>query len=386
MDDYITYGVGLLYGAGLHFDDTSRSHSNTFRLPGAIEKIGEVARNTSGQGFFDYSLEFVDENTLLVLDDSSAFDSLEAAGTDHAYRTLNRVSTSPGSAAAPFGNNGNGGFNNGTKESWESNVIGLVNQDLVNGIATGHSEPESMAYHEDLASGTRGFWVTESDSDITSRGDNIAFFDIDANSYRELAIGVGPNFPTSFNLSDDPFLNPSAEDGQAEHIFVDEDTGDLIIVESGFGDANIATIGVDHEPSVIRREVLSYDDGNGRIEFGVWGQKIIATPAKDVGDVFLERGSWAAYNSEEDVVYFLNPGSNAESPPNQLDIMVLDVNTGVTTTLNNVDDSVSLFFADAFGDVADFFYLPGTVVPEPGSVTLFFVGGTVLGSLRRRQG
>ncbi len=247
FNDYITYGIGIQYGAGLHFDDVNRSHSNTFQLAGSVEKIGEVAKNNTGQGFFDYSLEFVDSDTLLLIDDSSAADSAEDVSTDHAYRTLNRVNTSPGFATAPAGNNGNGGFNNGTTESWESTVIGLVNQDFVGGVATGHSEPESMAYYEDPVSGRRGFWVTESDSSATTRGDDIAFYDIDTNSYAEHAVGGGPTFPTSFALDDDPFVNSSLNDGQADHIFIDEDTGDIIIVESGFGDAGIGTVGADHE-------------------------------------------------------------------------------------------------------------------------------------------
>ncbi len=107
---------------------------------------------------------------------------------------------------------------------------------------------------------------------------------------------------------------------------------------------------------MIRREVLSYDDGaDDRIQFGAWGQKIITTPTKEGNDgAFLERGHWSAYDSENDLVYFMRPDGGS---PFQNDIMVLDVNTGITTNFNNIDDSISLFFGDGFGDVADFFFL-----------------------------
>ena len=357
FDDYITYSSLTQTGAGLHFDDVNRAHSNTFTLAGAVEKIGEVKRNgyAGASNFYDFSLEFVDADTLVVLDDSSAPTSTDTQATDHEYRLLERVSTAPGAANDASGDFLDGGYNSGTTESWNSTRIGTVSLDFAGGAPIGHSEPESIAYHEDTLSGVRGFWVTENDSSAATRGDTISFFDIDTQSYREFAVGGGPTFPTTFELDDDPFVNSSLNDGQADHIFVDSDTGDLIIVESGFGDAGIATIGADHEPSVIRREVLSYDDGAGRIQFGAWGQKIITTPTKDTGDTFLERGHWAAYDSENDLVYFYNPSGGGETPAFQNDIMVLDVNTGVTTTLNNVDDSVSLFFGDSFGDVADFF-------------------------------
>lgn len=356
FDDYITYSSTPQLGAGLDFDPDRQAHSNTFTLANSIEKIGEVQRNTTGQGFYDYSLEFINGSTLVMIDDSSASDANETAATDHAYRLLERVSTSPGAAVAAGTDDGDGGFNSGTTESWQSRVIGRVNLDFADGLPAGHSEPESMAYHEDILSGARGFWVTESDGG----GDDIAFFDIDLQAYREHAVGGGPDFPDSFALDNDPAVNSASNDGQADHIFVDSDTGDIIIVESGFGDSGRPGIGADHEPAVIRREILSYDDGNGRIQFGAWSQKVITNPTKDGGtDVnFLERGAYSAYDSENDLVYFINPGGGGDTPmPFGADIMVLDINTGVTTTLLNVDESVSIFFP-AFGDFTDFFFLP----------------------------
>ncbi|MGL4512899.1 MAG: hypothetical protein ACRCT8_07385 [Lacipirellulaceae bacterium] len=357
FNDYITYGSQTRYGTGLHFDDVNRSHSNTFDLSGAVQKIAEVKRNAGAGDFFDFSLEFVDSSTLVLLDDSSVPNASETAATDHAYRLIERVSTSPGAANSGGAGAGDGGFNLGTTQSWNSRIVGRVNLDFASGAPTGHSEPESMAYHSE--GGVRGFWVTESDSSASTRGDDVAFWDIDLGRYREHAVGSGPTFPTSFALDNDPSVDSSLNDGQADHIFTDADTGDIIIVESGFGDAGIASVGADHEPSVIRREVVTYDDGAGRIQFGAWSEKRITNPnPKDTGSgALLERGHWAAYDSVNDKVYFLNPGAGTETPAFQVDLMVLDVATGVTTNVNNIDESVSLFFGDSFGDVADFFFL-----------------------------
>ncbi len=349
--DYVTFGNGPT------FTDFSSAHSNTVALPGVVEKIGEVRKNEGGQGFFDYSLEFIDENTLLLLDDSTAPDSAESPATDHTVRILERVNTASGFATV---SGTDGGYNLGTTESWESRTIQLVNQDFAGGVPVGHSEPESTAFYEDPITGVRGVWVTESDSSASTRGDDIAFLELDASGnslgYREHQVGAGPTYPTSFALDDDPFVNATLNDGQADNIFVDADTGDLIIIESGFGDNGIATVGADHEPSVIRREVISYDNGSGRIQFGAWGQKQILNPLKD--SAFLERGHWGAYDSVNDLAYFIVPDTG-----NFLaDIFVMDVNTGVTTSYLDVDDSISLFFGDSFGDVADFFTL-GVAIP-----------------------
>ena len=88
----------------------------------------------------------------------------------------------------------------------------------------------------------------------------------------------------------------------------------MIIIESGYLDLADG-IGPDHEPAVIRREVLTYDNGLGQIQFGAWSQKVILNPTKTPGDVgFLERGSWTAYDSENDLVYVFAPGNGGETP------------------------------------------------------------------------
>lgn len=347
--DYVTYGINNPYG-DFPFDAT---HSNTFVLPGAVNKIGEVKKNLAPENvFFPYSMEFIDEETLFFLDESSAPAATDTAATDHEFRVIERVSTSPGAANGAVADFLDGGFNRGTSESWNSRRIAKVNLDFDGvGAPLGHSEPESTAYFKDPVTGVRGVWVTESEG--AAGGDDIAFLQLDANNnslgYRPYAAGG-----FTFALDDNPAVNANANNGKADNIFVDSDTGDLIIMESGFGDVPT------HEPSVFRREVISYDDGNGAIQFGAWGQKIILNPTKTPGEstAFLERGQWTAYDSENDLIFVVNPGNAApENPAFQMDIWVIDVNTGVTTSFLDLDDSVSLFNGDAFGDKVAFFSL-----------------------------
>ncbi len=359
--DYVTFGVQSPDHSAFDF---AIAHSNTVLLPGSIEKIGEVKRNVGDStGFFQPSLEFVDQNTLLLIDDANEDSgALETAAGDHTFRILERVSSSPGAANDASSDHLNGGYNRGTTESWNSRDIGLVNQDFSGGAPIGHSEVESSAYYKDPLSGVRGMWVSESDGG----GDDIAFLEIDSSGnglgFRPHAVGAGPNFPTSFALDNDPAVNSAANDGKADNIWVDQDTGDLIIIEGGFGDTTDGVPGGDHEPSVIRREVLSYDDGLGKIQFGSWSSKVIVDPNTNEtpgeNNSFLERGQWAAYDSVQDLVYFWNPGNGGpETPEFALDVWVLDINTGVTTAFLDLDDSTSLFQSSGIGDKTDFFTL-----------------------------
>ncbi len=427
--DYITYGVVNPFDAIFPFN---AAHSNTFVLPGSVEKIGEIKRNNGGN-FFPFSLEFIDQNTLLLLDDSSTSTATDTAATDHEYRIIERVSTSPGAANDAVGDHLDGGYNRGATESWNSRRIGLVNRDFAAGVPIGHSEPESTAFYDDSATGVRGVWVTESDGG----GDDIAFLEIDGSGN---SLGYRPHSttgnPDSFALDNDPFVSATTNDGKADNIFVDQDTGDLIIIESGFNDS-LDGIGADHEPAVIRREVITYDNGSGQIQFGAWSKKVILNPTKTPGDTGLERGQWTAYDSVNDLVYFFAPGSGSpEVPQFEFDMWVLDLkpidgdfdgdsdvdgadfllwqrggspngatagdlalweaNFGVsaTTSFLDLDDSVSLFTGDAFGDKVDFFSLSaaaavGSVtnaVPEPASMGLFGLGlGLIASAVRRRK-
>ena len=360
--DYVTYGDDNPYGVF----DFQASHSNTFTLPGVVNKLGEVKRNnsTNPSPFFPYSLEFIDDETLLLLDDSAGPDATESAATDHEYRVLERVSTSPGAAGPTTGDNLDGGFNLGTSESWNSRRIGKVNLDFDGlGAPLGHSEPESTAYYADTATGVRGVWVTESEG--LAGGDDIAFLQLDSSNnsmgYRPYSTGG-----TTFALDNDPAVDPLANNGKADNIFVDSDTGDIIIMESGFGDVPV------HEPSVIRREVVTYDNGSGEIQFGASSPKVILNPTKTPGEssAFLERGQWAAWDSENDRVFIVNPGAaSPENPPFEMDIWVIDLLVGSPTfgqtfSFLDLDESVSLFTGDSFGDKVAFFSLGSEVVND----------------------
>ncbi len=351
--DYITYGSTAA--------DFNSFHTNRVALPGAAQKVGQIVRG-NGDSFFDFALEFIDQDTLLLLDDSIGQSSADQPLDEHTIRIVRQISETAGMATHTTVTRSDGGTNyrnggyNGTMsqaatQSWGSFVVEPVGSDspfLLQLDGAGHSEPESIAYYENSESGVRGVWITESDMPAT--GDAVAFLELDANGdaigYRPQVGGGSPFFLT---LSNDP---ASGEDlrGQADNIFVDEDSGDLIIVESGFGDTP------QHEPGVLRVPV-DYDNGSGEIQFGTWEAKDILNPMKDTGDTTLERGAWSVYDGVNDVVYFFNPGAAGETPEFEMDIYALDLNTGVTASYMNVDDSVALFLGDAFGDKAIFFNL-----------------------------
>lgn len=373
--DYVTYG---------RLNDTANPspgalfspfHANTFGLAGSIEKIGEVKRNNGGN-FYEFSLDFVDEDTLFFMDESIATTATDTAVTDHTYRLLNRVSTSPGLASNYSGNDYfDGGYNAGTTESWESTRLGLVNSDFAAGLPIGHSEPESSAYY---TNGTvRGVWVTESDSTATTGGDDIMFLDLNASTpsnhtagdlglaiYRPIS-GFGAS---SFALDNDPSVSTSSNDGRADNIFVDSN-GDLIIVESGFGDSAIPAIGAEQQPGVFRIPIDTYDNGSGEIVLGTPGPKFLldgdAGFQRSTGDnSFLERGTWSTFDPITNNVYIVNPGSNEassgggdvdEDPWFGMDIWSINVDTGVVESFLDLDESVAMFLTATFGDTVDFF-------------------------------
>ncbi len=362
--DYVTYANTAA--------DFNAFHANQLALPGVVEKIGQVARNYIGGGdFFDYSLDFVDDSHLVVLEDSITASATDNALDDHSIRYLTRVSTSPGLATAATVTRTDGGTNyiNGgyagansalpqyvsfpqaSTQSWESKIVehaggGTGDPFLLNLDQVGHSEPESIAYFKDPKTGVRGVWITE--ADMPASGDNVAFMQLDSNNetvgYRQI---IGSNNPNYLTLSNNPAVGADLK-GQSDNVFVDKDTGDLIIVESGFNDVANGVDTVDHEPGVLRVSV-NYDSA-GQIEFGTWQPKIYLNPTKDPGATGLVRGHWSDYDSVNNVVYFFMPGTGTETPQYEMDVYALDLDTGVTTSYLNVDDSVSLFLSDSFGD------------------------------------
>lgn len=366
--DYVTYYVHN----SLNALDVDSALSNTHLLPAAIEKIGEVAMNYSVDPldssehtpYLDYTFEFVDSNTLMVVDNHtgdyvSGGDPNPDPAHDREYRIFSKVSDAPGLAPAPAAPGGDGGYNVGTTESWRSDRIGLVNLDFdsVSGLPVGHSELETSAYYLDPASGVQGVWVAESDG--AGGGDDIAFYEFDSSGNPIGYRAIGSAGISSIAADNDPLANGNDNAGKVDHILVDPTNGDLIIVESGYGDATDGIDTVDREPGVYRIPIDSYDEG-GLITLGTPTAKMILDPLKEDDDTaggYLERGFWTAYDSENNDVVFVSPSGSSSVGPYQDDIHVLDLDTGLTTTYQNVDDSVSLFLGDSFGDKVDYFTL-----------------------------
>jgi hypothetical protein len=369
--DYVTYRA--------NDDEFVFGHSNTYTLPSAISKIGQVNRS-DGDDFWDYDLTFIDSDTLFMLDDSIGASSADDPLDDHVLRWIKQVSTSPGAASSmsatrtypgsPFFE---GGYNGGTgtinskgkpTQSWESHVLRDTGgaEFLLQLDGAGHSEPRSVAYYNS-GSGLRGFWIAEGDMPIT--GDSLAFIEIDANGdvvqYRPIATGGGS--PFTYTLSDDPAVNQFTFDGKASRIFVDEDTGDLIIVESGFRDGTDGIHPADEEPAVLRAHI-TYDNGLGEIEITGWEPKAYLHPTKPGTFTGVVHAQYSEWDSANDLMYFFAPYDPSETlGSSELDIHVLDYSLGNaannTTTYTDVDDDYSLFGTIAEDNTAFFFLSAG---------------------------
>jgi hypothetical protein len=385
--DYVTYRA--------HDDEFVLGHSNTYTLPSAIEKIGQVNRGDGGS-FYDFDLTFIEEGKLFLLDDSIAAQSLDDPLNDHVYRWIDQVAPTNGAAAsmsvnpdalgAPFlegGYNGSMGVTNSKgrpTQSWESTVLraaGGGTEFLMQLDGAGHSEPRSTAYY-DSGTGLRGFWISEGDMPPpplggqapTIIGDTIAFLEVDANGevvgYRPIATGGGS--PFTYTVSDDPATSEFTFDGKVSRIFLDEDTGDLIIVESGFEDGPVSTDPLtreghginptDEEPAVLRVNV-TYDNGLGEIEITGWEPKAYLHPTKPGTFTGTTHSIYAEWDSENDLMYFFAPYDESETIGlSELDIHVLDYSLGNaannTTTYTNVDDDYSLFGGAAEDNTAFF--------------------------------
>ena len=353
--DYVIYGNGAF----------SNFHSNTFAMAGSTEKIGEVNRGNGGD-FFPFSLDFIDQDTLFLVDDSIGTPANDVFLDDHTYRKIKRVSTSPGAATSSTfvrsdgGTNYlNGGYNLLTTESWESTVIDFVHLDQPDVNGKGHSELRSSSYYN--SGSVRGVWVSEGDTPAMGSGDVIAFLQLDANGnslgYRPID---KPGNPIAQTISNDPAVTEDFK-GKIGNIFVDQDSGDVIIIENGFAD-NTDGIGPDHEPAALRMHVASYDNGSGMISLAGWDNRVLLTPAKDPGgEAFLSRAAYGTWDSVNDRLFVVNPGGGSETPSFEDDVFVLDLKVGSptygqTTSHLNVDDDM-IVFPDPFEDLVSYFSL-----------------------------
>ena len=262
--DYVTYGSVT--------SEFSPFHANRVTFPGAAAKIGEIARGDGGS-FFGSPLEFVDSETLFMLDDSVTFQATDNALDDHSLSVIKKVAgpatittVMPGGGASDYRN---GGWNGNTTEAWESTRLTTLNMD-----GTGHSEPRTFTYYDNGA-GIRGFWIVDGDFTTTAEvpsGDAIGFLQIDTDNtpigWRPIS-GEGSFMP----IADDPSSMSENNFGKVHEIFVDS-TGSLVIVESGFldGPTGDSIHPADQEPGVLRVSV-NYDNGSGEIELGSWEPK-----------------------------------------------------------------------------------------------------------------
>jgi hypothetical protein len=352
---------------------------NPTALSGCILKIGEIARNQGGD-FFDSSLEFVDEETLLLLDNQTG--TSDVAEDDHVIRAIKRVSKLPGSATYyGSGRPGagvdepEGGFNEGTSETWESYVIGYFWGDFAENppgsgifVPTGVSEAVDMAYAKE--GDVEGVWKLESDffSQATPvNGDDVSFFQItnymgtSGNFERGFWVGSGPDYPVSFALDNDPTsgscpnAGPCANDGDGDWIIADQSPGRnrILIGESGywddFEDLNNDTFdddGILHqtfEPKVVMRHIDTYDDGStdgpgnaGLIDFGAWETTapidLVGPPALYDDDTFVTDGRVATYNWVDD--YVLYGDIDSGGTPNVIaDVYSLDMASPYATAV-----------------------------------------------------
>ncbi len=279
LNDYVTNGVaaGTMYGPTVAPDGGANpdhpDHFGTTRhIANAITKVGEVGR-TQGSSFFDRDVEFIDPQTLALVDNEQ--DSSDTTAQDHELRILERVSTSAGAATIDTTDLGSieGGYNRQTAESWEADRAALLNMDFDNdGNPIGFSEPEDIALGQ--KDGVTGVFVGETDGG----GDDISFFELsniaapaqDALATKSTFESLG----TSRSVDEDPEADPTTNDGDHDGIKVDVD-GNLVIVESGYFDTVIGGeqgIGGNPagEPTVLRLNIDAYQSGNLDLSTDTW--------------------------------------------------------------------------------------------------------------------
>lgn len=361
--DYVLYGTT---------DEFTTFHSNTYVLSGASEKVGEIVRGNGGD-FYEFALDLRDSEKLFMLDDSvePASSSPQHLVNDHSLRVIEKV-TGPASISTPPRGGppeidySNGGYNGNTTEDWESTLKGFINADPAS-----HSEPRAFAYY-DAGNGVRGYWTVDGDYP-SGPTDKIGFLQLDASDNVTGFRGTTNGGSAFFLLAgDDPAGGidgttglGGAADGKIHEVFVDAN-GDLILVESGFLDNNTTGDGVhvtDEQPGVLRISV-DYDENGAmgnNMTFGAWETKLFLNPS-DATTANVEYSQYVTYDQANNVLYFFSPGNGAETHPYEMDIYALDLDTGVTTSYLDVDESISLF-GGIGDDHVEYFFLEAAGLP-----------------------
>jgi len=217
-----------------HPSDLPGGADLTVHLAGAFQKIAEPGRSQSPSSFFDYQLDFVNPETLVLMDANSGTTPV----TDFNIRILDRVSTSQGAATPPplFNADQQGGYNSlNNTQSWNSVVAGRLGLDLAT-----QSSPAgwTMVNHD----GVLGVWAADADGG----GDDIAFYELDLSGAVPVATKKelfsspsGGAYPNQIGLAEDPSVDTTTNNGDIDYLFVDKE-GNLVVVESGFFDPNPA--------------------------------------------------------------------------------------------------------------------------------------------------
>jgi len=250
--------------------------NSTVFMNDAILKTGELGRAQSASSFFDTRIDFVNPETLVLLENAPGTDP---AG-DFQIREWARVSTSPGAAVIDFdgpdntvGNPGNpaagyddqqGGRNGNSVESWHATIMGRLEMDGADA-----SEPAGWSLVN--TSGTVGLWVAESDAG----GDDISYFELDFSAATPTATKrtlAGSSFPTALDMDENPTVDTSTNDGEIDYLAVDRE-GNLVIGESGFFDTIEGSMTpptgsgflTAAQPRVAAVGIESYTDASGEI-------------------------------------------------------------------------------------------------------------------------
>jgi hypothetical protein len=353
---YVTYGDG-----SSAFDG---SHTNPQVSPTVVDKIGEIGRSPGDGDFFASHLEFIDSSTLAYIDSNTqdGFGNPDVGGANDAQIRLIKKVAGP---ALPSVGGTEGGFNNNTSEAWESSLLGTVNLD--GSVA---SDVVSIAAVRNR-DGVTGLWVLENDG----VGDQLAFFDFATASYRPIDTYGSPD---RYSIANNPSLTAFAADGDGDQVLVDPMTGDVVIVESGFGDA--------HQPNVYKMIIANYDNSGAILPTGfTTNQAVDTTSIYDDGSSLVD-GRYAIYDWTKNVVYFYDKDNSADTLNGGQsfthDWYMLDLTTGSTMAVGPDADLTGLFdIAGRSDDQVEFFNL---AIPEPSSILVLLTAG-MFAVVRRRH-
>ena len=337
------------------------SGSKTVNLPGSFTKIGEVGRSVHpGAPFFDHELDFVNPETLVLLDANTG--DTDSSTEDFTIKTLNRVSTSQGNANQPPlfppPPEQEGGWNSpNNSQSWESRVAGHLQLD------TNVSNPTGWALVN--IDGTLGVWAADDDGGVN--GDDVAFYKLDLSdpnsptATRQLLSNSNATDPNNIvngiflSTADNPSIDPLTDDGDVNGLMVDKN-GNLVFIENGFFDTDpnstAAPTGANgntaEEPKLVTIGINDYDNGGVVTTSSGTGfsdaaayfttNELPVTPGADPNDSAIVRSDRIAMDRSTGFVYIMDRRNNFRE-----DIYVFDPATGtiVYSEINPFDVGIT---------------------------------------------